>query len=425
MKLETLVRIVSEQKEELLNEDFSAYCFRREANQLSLTSKLAQVVIGVRRCGKSTLCLKYLMEHSVNCGYLSFDDERLDNIKTEDLDMLLEAIYIVYGNNVEYLFFDELQNADAWPLFVNRLLRQKKHVFITGSNSKLLSNELMSHLTGRHNAVALYPFSFLEYCQVRNIDCTGLTTRASAMRKEALHTYLQDGGMPELLYETDKRKYVTSLMNTIIRNDIAKRFKIRNVDSLHKMATYLCDNFGQEFVPVTVGKLFGMSAKTAANYFRYLKEAFLLIGIPKFSFKAQERIRNEKCYVVDVAFPQVHEGGFSLENFGWKLENVVCLELLRRTKRQGGDVFYFKEKTYECDFLVASGGKVEELVQVSYDISSPKTFKREVNGLVKAAEKFNCENLTLITFDNAEQIEIHGHKIRVVGATDWLLANKK
>lgn len=420
MTIEQFVRIVAEQKEELFSENYSRFCSRTEESQLSLTSNLAQVVIGVRRCGKSTLCTKFLMDKKLNCGYVSLDDERLAEISAEDLNNLLEAMYIVYGADIEYLFFDEIQNVHAWPLFVNRLLRQKKHIFVTGSNSKLLSNELMTHLTGRHNAVSLYPFSYSEYCEMEGIDMNGVTTKAEAKRIEYLHKYLNQGGMPELMNEQNKRKYISSLLNTIVRNDIAKRFNVQNIDALHKIATYLVDNYGQEFVSTRVGKLFDVTNKTAANYFRYLKEAFLLIGVPRFSFKSQERIRNEKCYVIDLAFPQEHDNSFSLENLGWKLENVVCVELLRRYKNHQADVFYYKEKSFECDFVVADGVRILELIQVSYDISSQKTRRREINGLIKTAKTLHCSNLTLITFSSSEEIETYGFKIKVIGASDWL-----
>lgn len=421
MTLEELVVVVAEQKEALLEEDYSSYCKRYEEVYLSLTSHLAQVVIGVRRSGKSTLCIKFLTEHQVDAAYVNLDDERLANLRTEDLNTLLEAMYVVYGSNVNYLFFDELQNADAWPLFINRLLRSHKHVFLTGSNAKLLSNELMTHMTGRHNAVSLYPFSFAEYCRINQVDTKTITTRQKAALIESLHNYLQQGGMPEMLKESDRHAYIVSLLNTIVRVDIAQRFHIRNSDALYKMAVYMCDNYGQEFVPQKVSELFGLSSKTASTYFRYLKEAFLLIGVPKFSFKPHERIRNEKAYVVDVAFANEHDGSFSLENLGWKLENVICIELLRRYKRIGGEVFYYRDKSFECDFVVVQGSHIEQLIQVCYDISSPKTRKRELNGIIKAAKKFNCHNLLLLTFDMKEQVNIDGETINIIPATEWLL----
>ncbi len=421
MTLEELVVVVAEQKETLFEDNYSSYCARHEEAHLSLDSHLAQVVIGVRRSGKSTLCVKYLMEHQVHAAYVNLDDERLSNLRTEDLNLLLEAMYVVYGSDVEYLFFDELQNADAWPLFINRLLRSHKHVFLTGSNAKLLSNELMTHMTGRHNAVSLFPFSFSEYCQIKQVETQALTTRQKAELIETLHNYLEQGGMPEVLNESDRRAYIASLLNTIVRIDIAKRFRIRNTDALYKMAVYMCDNYGQEFVPQKIAELFGLSSKTATAYFSYLKEAFLLIGIPKFSFKSHERIRNEKSYVVDVAFAEEHNGSFSLENLGWKLENAVCIELLRRYKRIGREVFYYRDKSFECDFVVTHGSHVEQLIQVSYDISSPKTRKRELTSLVKAAKKINCHNLLLLPFDTKEQVEMDGETINIIPANEWML----
>ena len=160
MDIKELIPVIADLREEYLSKETSLLTNREEASQLSLKSKLAQVVIGVRRSGKSTLCEKFLLENNVQCAYVNFDEERLADLKTEDLNKLLEAIYFVYGD-VDYLFFDEIQNIAAWPLFVNRLLRQGKHLFLTGSNAKLLSNELMTHLTGRHNKVELYPYSFL------------------------------------------------------------------------------------------------------------------------------------------------------------------------------------------------------------------------------------------------------------------------
>lgn len=419
MTTEELARIIADQREEFLSEDMSTFCERLETSQLSANSSLAQVVIGVRRSGKSTLCTKFLLDNAVECAFVNFDDERLAALQTEDLNKLLEAIYIVYGD-INAMFFDEIQNVESWPLFVNRLLRQRKRIFLTGSNSKLLSNELMTHLTGRHNKVELYPFSFAEFCRINAVDTTSITTKAIGLRQNALHRYLTTGGFPELQKEENPKNYIDGLFNAIIRNDIARRFKIRQEEVLRKMAAYLADNFAQEFSATSVSKMFGISNHTADKYFGYLKEAFLFVGVKKFSYKAIERVRNEKCYVVDVAMASERKDTFSLENLGWRLENVVCIELLRRYHHQYAEVFYYKEKSFEVDFLVAKNGMVQELIQVSYQITSEKTRQREINGLVQGAKKFNCRKLTLITFNTEEVIEKDNETIHVVPATQWL-----
>lgn len=423
MQTNEIAVILADQREEFEASDTGNLCPRVEEQQLSYISQMAQVVIGVRRCGKSTLCAKFLTDKQVDCAFVNFDDERFIGLGTEDLNKVLEAIYIVYGD-VECMFFDEIQNVEGWPLFINRLLRQKKHLFLTGSNSKLLSNELITHLTGRHNKVELYPFSFREYCWMRQIDTESISTRASGLRQAALHDYLNRGGMPELLTEENRLVYVDGLFNAIVRNDIAKRFKVRHVDVLERMAKYLTDNYAQEYAPQTLASLFGVSNHTIDKYYSYLKEAFLLIGVQKFSFKARERICNEKYYVVDVTFASDRAGSFSLENLGWKLENVVCVELMRRYHHQYAEVFYYRDRSFEVDFVVAKDGTVLELIQVSYNIASEKTRRREIKGLVEGGKKFRCKCLTLITFSQEEEIETSGLTIHAVPATKWLTAER-
>ena len=414
-----LLTVFADQKEELQNNDMTQLCTRLEETQLSLTSNLAQVVIGVRRSGKSTLCEKFIRQNGVEFAYANFDDDRLENLNSEDFDQVLDALYQIYGD-FKYLFLDEVQNITGWQLFVNRMLRQKVHLFITGSNSKLLSSELTTHLTGRHNKVELYPFSFYEYGMMKKVELKSLSTKSRALRKRALNEYLLEGGFPELMNEEKKRGYIEALLNSIIKNDIAKRFKVRYVEVLRRLAEHLSDNFCQEFVASELAKTFGVSDHTIENYYSYLKEAFLLQGIHKFSYKSKERIRCEKVYVVDVAFVSERESTFSTENLGWRLENVVYIELLRRFHPQYTDVFYYRDQQCEVDFLIAKEGKVKQLIQVSYNISSEKTLKREISGLIKAAEMFKCENLLLINFDAEQDVEKNGHTIHIVPAAEWL-----
>ena len=222
MTTQELLPIIADQKDEFLNEDFTGICSRDEEKLVDLKSRLAQVVIGVRRSGKSTLCRKVLREANVNAAYVNFDDERLENVQTSDLNNILEALYIVY-ENFDYLLLDELQNVDGWPLFVNRLLRQKMHLIVTGSNAKLLSNELTTHLTGRHHKITLFPFSFDEYSRVKEVDMKALTTKGQATIKRELSNYLMNGGMPEMLTESDPQGYIMGLLEAIIKRDICKR----------------------------------------------------------------------------------------------------------------------------------------------------------------------------------------------------------
>ena len=419
MTTQELMPIIAELRDEFLNEDFTGMCTREEERQIDLNSKLAQVVIGVRRSGKSTLCRKVLRESGVRAVYINFDDERLEGIYREDLNNILEASYIVYGE-FEYLLLDEVQNVDGWPLFVNRLLRQNIHLIVTGSNAKLLSNELTTHLTGRHHKIELYPFSFGEYAAYNKIDTTSLTTKAQALAKSSLNDYLLQGGFPELLTEKNGQDYIMGLMDAIIKRDITKRFNVRYPEILQRLATYLIDNFAQEYSATTLAKMFGVSDHTLDTYCGYLQEAFLLLAAHKFSYKSRDRLRGEKLYVVDIAFISNRQNTFSTQNMGWRLENVVFVELLRRAGRRYADVFYYRDRSFEVDFLVAKGGVVEELYQVCYDLTSEKTKKREINGLLQGARKFNCHNLTIITFSQEETICVEDFTIQIAPATKWL-----
>ena len=423
MDTQTLKEILLDQQEELKDTDMTSLISRYEEPRLHLDSRLAQVVIGVRRSGKSILCYKVLQQSGVNYAYVNFDDERLTTLTTEDLNTVLDVLYRIYGD-FKHLFLDEIQNIEGWPLFVNRLLRKGMHIFLTGSNAKLLSNELVTHLTGRHHKVELYPFSFAEYCKMKNVDTQSMSTKAKALRIKALEEYLQGGGFPELFNETNKREYIQGLLDSIIKKDIAKRFKLRHVEVFRRMATYLSDNYCQEFVASKVASLFGISDHTAENYYSYLKQAFLLIGVNRFSFKSAERVLNEKVYVVDTAFATDKEGTLATENSGWRLENVVLVELLRRTKPEFADVFYYKSRESQVDFVVAKDGKVQELVQVSYDISHPKTERREVKGLKDASKALGCNRMTLITLDSEKTISTENGMIHVVSAANWLIGHQ-
>ena len=420
MTTQELLPIVAEQKEEFLSEDFASFCPREEERQIDLKSHLAQVVIGVRRSGKSTMCRKVLREANVKAAYVNFDDERLAKTQTSDLNNILEALYIVYGD-FQYLFLDEVQNIEGWPLFVNRLLRQKMHLIVTGSNAKLLSNELTTHLTGRHHKITLFPFSFEEYAHMKQLDTQALTTKGQAAVKRELNTYLMNGGLPELLIEKDSQGYIMALLEAIIKRDITLRFKVRYPEVLQRLATYLIDNFAQEYNATTIAELLGVSDHTIDTYCGYLQEAFLLLALKKFSYKSRERIRDSKIYVIDNAFISNRTNTFSTENLGWRLENAIYIELLHRASKRFADVFYYRDRTFEVDFMVAKDGVVEELYQVCYDMTNEKTRKREVNSLLQGATKFHCSNLTILTFDEQETITEGDYTIQVKSASQWLL----
>ncbi len=418
-----MLQVLAEQKEYVNSYHPEQWVKRSEEALFEFDSPLAQVVIGVRRSGKSTLCHKVLLEHRVNYGYANFDDDRFAKLQTEDLNTLLSCVYQVYGTDIQYIFLDEIQNVDGWHLFVNRLLRSNLHVVVTGSNAKLLSGELATHLTGRYNEIHLFPFSFREYCSFRRIDTRGITTKAEAEKKTAFIDYINDGGFPEMQNLRNKRGYVQSLMEAIISKDIQQRFKIRNTDALRKIANHLINNVCQEVNYDSISQLLKITDQTAKKYVGYLRQAFLIQLLSKHSFKSKERIRNAKAYIVDCGLQNNRENSFAPENIGWRLENVVYIELLRRCSNDFLDIYYYKEtpRSKEVDFVVCNQDKAVELIQVAYDIDSTKTFNRETSSLVKASTALRCDKLTLIAMTPTRDIVVEGKSIHVCSAIDWLL----
>lgn len=416
-------QVLIEQQEYVSNYNTKMWVNRKEENLFEFDSSLAQVVIGVRRSGKSTICHKVLSEKSIKYAYINFDDDRLANITAEDLNNVLSCIYQIYGTNIKYIFFDEIQNVDGWHLFVNRLLRNNMHIFITGSNAKLLSGELATHLTGRYNEIHLFPFSFAEYCIFNKIDMHSITTKADANRKRAFMEYINIGGFPEMQTLRNKRGYVQSLIEAIVTKDIQKRFNIRNVDALRKTTHHLINNACQEVNYKQIAKLLGLTDNTTKKYVDYLRQAFLIQILTKYSYKSKERIRNTKAYIVDSGLQNNRENSFAPENIGWRLENVVYIELLRRCANNFLDIYYYKSnpRAKEVDFVICNQNKAIKLIQVAYDIDNEKTFNREINALINASIELNCDNLYLIAFSNTQNIELHGKTIHIVSAIEWLL----
>ncbi len=415
-------QVLSEQREELAEMREFKLCARKEEELVDLNSNLAQVVIGVRRSGKSTLCYNVLKSRSCNFAYVNFDDERFVDLQTSDLNTVLEVLYKIYGD-FKYLFLDEIQNIEGWYLFVNRLLRQRMHIIVTGSNAKLLSGELATHLTGRNEQIELYPFSFAEWCQCKGVDVNSKTTKAEALKRVAFDEYLNQGGFPELLHKRNKTQYIGNLVNNILKRDIEQRHKIKYIEAFEQLTHHLLNISPVTIVESELATVLGLKSNhTINNYIGFLKEAYLILGVKRYSTKSRQRVRTEKVYPVDVALMDGRPNAFVGENLGWRLETVVYIELLRRNCQSGQDVYYYKSASgYEADFVVCKNNVVKEIYQVSYDISKEKTRKRELRGLLTASKETKCDNLFLVTDFHREQLIIDDKVIQIIPAYDWLL----
>lgn len=415
----TLETILLDQKAEIDAWSNEKLCARYEEKFVDFDSPQAQVIIGVRRSGKSTLCKQVLSDAGVHFAYADFDDERLKDLETKQLNDVLEVLYKIYGD-FKYLFLDEIQNVEGWPLFVNRLLRTGMHIVLTGSNAKLLSSDLATHLTGRSSEISLYPFSFPEYCDVEGVDSEDLSTKGIAIRRKAFDDYLRQGGFPEILKVKDSRRYISNLVGNILKRDIEQRYNIAFPAQFESLAHHLL-NVSPYVVSIPdIARQFDFkSPHTARNYIKYLKDAYLLTGVQKYSAKSRERTIGEKVYAVDVAMMNRRGNAFSGENLGWRLETVVLNHLVRKCRNEGWDTYYLRERSGECDFIVCDGNRVLQCIQVCYDISSEKTCKREIDGLLLAARLTRCENLLLLTDCEYKELDAAGHHIKIQPVYEW------
>lgn len=409
--------IVEEQQEEINYFKNQQWVLREKVPDINIKSNLVQIITGVRRCGKSTLAWQGLKDS--NFAYVNFDDERFLNLTADRLNDLLETLYTVYGD-FDYLLLDEIQNVAGWHLFVNRLLRNKIKVVLTGSNSNLLSREMASHLTGRYSTIELLPFSFNEYLIAKKIDLPNTkTAKGKGLAVRHFSNYLSSGGFPEVIKGEGQKKYISNLFEAIVTRDIIFRYDIRNERTFREIAVWLTGNFAKELSYNRIKNIFGLgSENTAKNYVGYLEEAWLFVSLSKFSFKKQESLRNRKLYITDTAFAPL-SGESGSENTGRLLENVVLLHLVRYRARNLYEVFYYKT-TIEVDFVVYAGRKVKELIQVSLSMEDQKTRNREIKALIEAAAQLDCKKLTIITLNESETIEKNGKIIQVVPVIEWI-----
>ncbi|MBI2663867.1 ATP-binding protein [Candidatus Woesearchaeota archaeon] len=425
MEKNKLKKAVIDQKEEIESLSSRTKIIERscfEKYRAYSKSTQVKVIMGIRRCGKSMLSYQLLKDKPF--AYINFDDENLANLAAADLNDVLEVFYEVYGN-FKYILLDEVQNIAGWELFVNRLQRQGFNVIVTGSNAHLLSRELSTHLTGRNIPLELFPFSFREFLKyhgvvVKNADL--LSTKERGLLKKKLGEYISTGGFPEVVKDpANKKAYLQSLYSDILNKDIIIRYKIKFSKTLRDIANSLISNTASHVSFNKIKNIFNLkSVHTALNYLSFLEESFLFFLVPRFSYKAKERvIAARKIYAVDTGMIGALSTSFS-QNIGKVYENMVFLELARRMAQS--EIYYWQD-TYqnEVDFVVKEGKDIKELIQVCYDTGNYDTKKREVNALLKSGKELKCRKLIVITDDYEAEETRGGRKIKFIPLWKWLL----
>lgn len=417
-------------------EEFQRYgipkVIRRELT-LPINERAAITVVGLRRVGKTYL-LYQTMKEIKGCGlegmlYINFEDERLIDIRGEDLSKLIELHRKYYPDAKKmYLFLDEIQNVSGWERFVRRVLeRRDARIFLTGSSSKLLSKEIATALRGRSISFHLLPLSFREFLKFKGLefkepyieDDRGLIMRY-------LEEYMKFGGFPEIVNSDDfiKLRRLQEYLQLIIYRDLVDRYGIDKIDMLKSLIRVIVRNFGlrcsvKKMHNILLSKGGKLSKNKVYEYFSYLEDIGFVIPVRKFSFSEVESARSmPKNYLADTSFPTIY--GF--EDMGRRMENIVAVELLRRKYYFDPilDIaYYYGRGNREVDFVVRRGFRVTELIQVAYDVEDPDTKKRELRALEDASKDLRCDKMTVITWDYEEE-----GKIRFVPLWKWLLENK-
>lgn len=369
-----------------------------------------KVITGVRRCGKTVL-LKQIIDELENRGiaseniiYMSFESSKYKNIRNDnDLDEFIFS----KTNNLNgkiYLLFDEIQKVKNWEVSLNSYrVDLECDIYITGSNSQLLSGELATLISGRYISINMLPFSFKELIQYydemhENIDEIKL-----------FEQYLSYGGFPGLLnYENEeKEKYLYDLYSTIVLNDILYKNKVKDLDLLERLMEFMISNIGQLFSANSISKYIKNENRkttphTIINYMDYARNAFIFYQIKRENIKQKRKLLiSDKYYLVDSGFYFIFNGS-TQRNWGQLLENIVFLELIR----QGYSITIGKIQDLEVDFVCRKANQIK-YIQVSQSILDENTRKREFKSLEKISDSYPKYVISMDSFDFSSNGIIH------------------
>ncbi len=410
--------VLSQRKERdgLLERAYLLRDYQAEAAKF-LESPLIKLITGPRRAGKSVLTLLLLRDR--NFAYLNFDDEQL--LENFNEDAIMQALLEVYPG-FDYLLLDEIQNLEHWDVWVAKLYRRGCNLLITGSNAKLLSSEMGTVLTGRFLEIEVLPFSLTECFRYKRQGWTAELPDEKAALMLQVEEYMHYGGYPEVINNREiTESYLSSLFDSVVLKDIAKRYNIRKTSELYQLATYLVSMFCNEFTYSSLKDDLGFSSKSTLQKFcDYLQQTYLFFYLPRYNNKLKLMQKApQKVYVVDNGF--LASSAFQTsENKGRLLENLVFLELLRRKNKVGDNIFYYRSRNNrETDFVIREKFHVKQLIQVCYDMTSKKTEKREVDSISECAGELKCENLLIITWSQEGVLEKGDYMVQVLPYYKW------
>lgn len=393
---------------------------------------------GVRGCGKTSR-MEAVVNELLSSGiererllWMSFDDERLVRMTSEELGQIIDAYREMYPEielSSVYMFFDEIQLIENWEYFVMRLYKHySKNIYISGSNASMLSSELKSALRGWPKEEETLPLSFREYCIFNGIRTDSWLEPELAKLRNSFFKYNNEGGFPEVVLTSNplhKSKILQTHFNTMLLKDLVEHYKLSNIEVLRYFLKRIMANLTK---PTSIRAIHGdiksrglkVSKDDLYDWANHACDIFMFLRVPSYS-KSLQKIEKfqPKYYCIDnglrdaVLLPQSHDDGK-------KLENTVFLQLYRQ-RIPIDQIFYYSGKG-ECDFVVQRGTDIYQLIQVTWNMDDEDTRQREIDGLIEASEITGCKNLYIITADSNEEIALdNGNIIHVLPAWRWLL----
>ena len=380
-------------------------CFEENANY---------VLVGIRRAGKSYMLYQHIQHLVANCHFIeemlfiNFEDERISDIRKEDLYLVLEAYRELFAFQ-PIIFLDEIQNVEGWEHFARRLADEKYRVFITGSNAHMLSREISSTLGGRYLTKEIRPFSFSEYLEYHNIHLLQhwelSPIRADVVR--LFSDYFYYGGLSEVFDIQDKKSWLQSLYQKILYSDIVMRKGVRNERSLRLLIRKLADSVMQptaikRLQDILQGDGTKITRDTIGSYLDYLHESYLTFGISSFTDSISQRESIKKRYFYDNGILNL----FLFLPETKLLENLVAIKLYNKY----GDDLYYYNKNVEVDFCVPNDGL---LIQASYRMIDEATRNREIGALQKLSKFIKPQRCIIVTYDQEEIVQSNDLDVQI------------
>ncbi len=389
-------------------------------------------LIGARRSGKTFLLYQLidrLLQEMDRTGliFVNFEDERLD-LATREADLVLQAYRELYpGRDMAscYFFFDEIQNLPGWERFVRRLYDTvSHHIFLTGSNARMLSSEISTSLRGRSISYEVFPLSFREYLTFMGISVDFYIPETKGAIYNALESYLEFGGFPELVSVADedvKYRILQEYFEVMLFRDLVERYEIRNLIALKYFIKRL---FRCTTKQVSIHRIYNdlksagirIGKNSLYNFLEQAEAIFLVQTLKKYSQKVSvQEFGERKIYVIDNGLLNSVVFRFSADR-GKAMEQVVFWELRRRGKQ-----FFFLKNGYECDFVTISrSGRITDVIQVCSDLSDPLTLSREIKGISTTCKRSGVSEGTIITYDRQDKIEENGLIINLVPLPEFI-----